>query len=308
MSNATFTAYIASLKREDQTIWKPIKSRKKPRTPLPTISTNTRPTGPWAKSDTEKANLFANHVAEVYKPHDDTPDPEILRKLAIHDQQTEKPRAFTIGELKGVIKRLQPRKAPGPDLVTTLMIQELPPEGLKAILHLLNAIIRLERWPKPLKQAKVVMILKPGKNPTDVTSYRPISLLPVITKILEKLLLLRLSNHMPPQSWIPSHQFGFRNKHCTIHQCHRLTDSILKAFEDQKYCSAVFLDISQAFDKVWHTGLLLKIQQMLPQRYFTLLRSYLIHRYLVVSYNNVNLSPVMMHSGVPQGSILGPFL
>jgi hypothetical protein len=152
------------------------------------------------------------------------------------------------------------------------------------------------------------MILKPGKNPTDITSYRPISLLPVISKILEKLLLLRLSNDMPPQTWIPSHQFGFRKEHSTIHQCHRLTDTILKASEDRKYCSAVFLDISQAFDKVWHPGLLLKIQQTLPQRYFNLLRSYLQHRYLVASHNNVNSSPVMMQLGVPQGSILGPFL
>ena len=113
---------------------------------------------------------------------------------------------------------------------------------------------------------------------------------------------------MPPQTWIPSHKFGFRKEHSTIHQCHRLTDTILKAFEDRKYCSAVFLDISQAFDKVWHPGLLQKIQQTLPLRYFTLLRSYLQHRYLVVSYNNVSSSPVKMHSGVPQGSSLGPFL
>jgi hypothetical protein len=78
MSNATFTAYIALLKREDQTIWRPIKSKKKPRTPHPPNHTNTRPPGPWTKSYTEKANLFASHLAEVYKPHDDTPDPEIL--------------------------------------------------------------------------------------------------------------------------------------------------------------------------------------------------------------------------------------
>jgi hypothetical protein len=144
MSNATFTAYIASLKREDQTIWRPIKSRKKPQTPHPPIHTNTRPPGPWAKSDTEKANLFASHLAEVYKPHDDTLDLEILRKLANHAQHSEKLLVFTTGEIKGVIKRLNPRKAPGPDLVTTLMIQELPPEGLKVTLHLLNATIRLE--------------------------------------------------------------------------------------------------------------------------------------------------------------------
>jgi hypothetical protein len=99
MSNDTFAAYIVTLKREDQTIWRPIKSRKKPQTPLPPIRANTRPPGPWAKSDTEKANLFASHLAEVYKPHDDTPDPEILRKLANHAQHTEKPRAFTLREL-----------------------------------------------------------------------------------------------------------------------------------------------------------------------------------------------------------------
>jgi hypothetical protein len=152
--NATFAAYIATLKREYQTTRRPIKSRKKPRTPLPPIRTNTRPPGPWAKSDTEKANLFANHLAEVYKPHDDAPDQEILRELETHAQHIEKPRAFTLGELTGVIKHLHPRKAPGPDLVTPLMIQQLPPEGLKAILHLLNAITRLEYWPNPLKKSK----------------------------------------------------------------------------------------------------------------------------------------------------------
>jgi hypothetical protein len=130
------------------------------------------------------------------------------------------------------------------------MMQKLPPEGLKAILHLLNAITRMEHWPKSLKQAKVIMILKPGENPTDVKSYRPISLLPVISKSLEKFLLLRLSNDAPPQKWIPPHQFGFRKEHSTIYQCRRITDTLLKTSEDKQYSTAVFLNISQAFDKV----------------------------------------------------------
>jgi hypothetical protein len=79
LNNDTFTAYIASLRCEDQTIWRPIKSRKKWRTPHPPIRANTNPPSPWAKSDTEKTNLFASHLTEVYKPHDDTPDPEIIR-------------------------------------------------------------------------------------------------------------------------------------------------------------------------------------------------------------------------------------
>jgi hypothetical protein len=154
MNNAASAAYIATLKREDHTIWKPIKSRKKPRTQLPPIRSNTRPPGPWAKSDTEKADLFARHLAEVYKPHDDTTDQEILRKLETPAKHTEKIRAFTLGELTGVVKHLHPRKAPGPDQITPLMLQQLSPAGFKAVLHLLNAITSLEYWPTPQKRQR----------------------------------------------------------------------------------------------------------------------------------------------------------
>jgi hypothetical protein len=65
------------------------------------------------------------------------------------------------------------------------MIQELPPSGHKTLLQLYNAILRLEYWPTKFKLARVIMIPKPGKQPTDVTSYRPISLLSIISKILE---------------------------------------------------------------------------------------------------------------------------
>jgi len=127
------------------------------------------------------------------------------------------------------------------------------------------------------------MIIKPGKQPTDVTSYRPISLLSVLSKLLEKLLLHRLLSDPRSQDWIPSHQFGFRKAHSTIQQCHRLTTIINKTLEDRKHCSAVFLDISQAFDKIWHKGLLLKIQETLPPAYFDILKSYLQSRQLVVT-------------------------
>ena len=73
------------------------------------------------------------------------------------------------------------------------------------------------------------MLPKPGKNPTDVTSYRPISLLPTISKVLEKLILKRINKELNPQDWIPNHQFGFRQAQSTIQQCHRVADTINKA-------------------------------------------------------------------------------
>jgi hypothetical protein len=273
---------------------------KRPRTPLPPIRKNSTHPGPWTKSDAEKVELFANHLAEVLTAHDKTMDPEVERELATHTQHSEKLQAFTLNELKQVIKQLNPLKAPGSDLITALMIQEMPPEGLRTLLHIFNAITRFEYWPAPLKHAMIIMLPKPGKNPTDVASYRPISLLPVISKILEKLLLKRIYNDTHSQAWIPTHQFGLRKAHSTIQQCHRLTDIINKALDNQQYCSAVFLDVSQAFDKVWHQGLLLKIKQTLPPGYFKLLQSYLQNRHLVATYNNETSLTDPMLSGVPK--------
>ena len=139
------------------------------------------------------------------------------------------------------------------------MLQELPKEGPVNLMHMFTAILRLEYWPKSLKIAKIIMIPKLGKNSVDVSSYRPISLLTTISKVLEKLTLKKISKVLNPQDWIPDHQFGFRQAHSTVQQYHRVRDVINKAVENQQYCTASFLDLSQAFDKVWPPGLLFKI-------------------------------------------------
>ena len=123
-------------------------------------------------------------------------------------------------------------------------------------------------------------------------SYRPISLLPIISKVRVKLILKRFNKDMNPHDWIPHHQFGFRQAHSTVQQCHRITDTINKALEDQEYCTALFLDVSQAFDKVWHPGLLFKIKQTLPSGYYNLLKSYPQDRHFVTQFNNKTSVPL----------------
>jgi hypothetical protein len=85
-----------------------------------------------------------------------------------------------------------------------------------------------------------------------------------------------------------------------------IKDVINKAMENRQYCTAVFLVVSQAFDKVWHPGLLLKIKRLLPLKYFNLLQSYLSGRQFEIQFNGEILSRFHIHSEVPQGSILGP--
>jgi len=122
------------------------------------------------------------------------------------------------------------------------------------------------------------MLLKPGKPPEKVTSYIPISLLPSLSKLFEKLLLKRLKPIIEVKQLIPEHQFGFRSKHSTIEQVHRVTNIINKALEEKKYCCGVFLDNAQAFDKVWHKGLLIKLREKLPHTWCALIESYLSER------------------------------
>jgi hypothetical protein len=100
------------------------------------------------------------------------------------------------------------------------------------------------------------MILKPGKNPNDITLYRPISVLPILSKVLEKMFLKRLTPIVDESKLIPSQKFGFRKEHGTIEEANRVVCKINKDWESKRYCSAAFIDVSQAFDKAWHTGLI----------------------------------------------------
>jgi len=110
-----------------------------------------------------------------------------------------------VGEVKSVTEfALNSKKAPGYNLIIGKIIKELSPKGLKAITQIYNAILRLEYFPSQWKIGQIIIIAKPGKNPDDVTSYRPISLLPTLTKISEKLILKRLLPIIEECKIIPS--------------------------------------------------------------------------------------------------------
>jgi len=156
--------------------------------------------------------------------------------------------------------------------------------------------------------AIVIPILKPSKPPDKVDSYRPVSLLPVLGKILERILLKRLFKISNEQNALPDFQFGFRQKHATFHQLHRVVDLIASSLEAKKYCSAVFLDVAQAFDSVWHAGLLYKLKKIYPAPYYLLLKSYIENRSFNVKIESTFSNSYDILAGVPQGSDIAPFL
>jgi hypothetical protein len=139
-------------------------------------------------------------------------------------------------------------------------------------------------------------------------SYRPISLLPFFVKLGKKLILQHISKIINDKKVIANTQFGFQNKHSTIHQAHRLTNVIAYSFENKPYCSAVLVDIAQAFDKVWHTGLLFKLKTLLPPPYFLFFKSYLENRHFVTKVSSEFYHLSLILAGVPQSAISSPIL
>jgi hypothetical protein len=118
-------------------------------------------------------------------------------------------------------------------------------KGLVLLTYIFNAILKQKYWQSQLKTTEIIMIPEPGKSPNNVSSYRPISLLPIISKLLEKLLMKRIRSDPNTEEWIPSH-------HSTVQQIHRITHKIHQALENKEYCTSVFIDVRQAFDKVWY--------------------------------------------------------
>jgi hypothetical protein len=170
-----------------------------------------------------------------------------------------------------------------------------------------NGIIRTSYWPKQFKFSQLITIVVPGKDSTEIALHHTISLLSVLSKVLEKLVLRQINKDFGPDEWIP-HQFGFRQGHSTVQQIHCVTKIISKALEDRKYCAAVFPDVNQAIDRVRHSGLLYKIKQFLPPPYFHLLKCYLSDRQFQVRVGNEKSELQLIKTGVPQGSVFGPTL
>ena len=302
-----FLENLAPTASSDYSLFKATKMIKAPITPQPPIlkTDNT-----WAKSNQEKADVFASYLEEVFRPNvlDKTVESLVTQRLDEVHQLDLPIKKFTCSEIKIAISNLKDKKAPGYDLINPKILKELPEEGKKFLTQLFNAVVKLCYMPPQWKVAQITMILKPGKKPSDPKSYRPISLLPVASKLLESLFLKRLMPIIDEKKIIPQHQFGFRKNHSTIEQVHRLVEEILKCFELKNYCTTAFLDISQAFDRVWHDGLLYKLKNLIPINFYMFIKTYLENRMFFVK-NGEDVSRLhAVSAGVPQGSVMGPIL
>ena len=157
--------------------------------------------------------------------------------------------------------------------------------------------------------ATIIMIPKPLKDPTSPDSYRPISLLNTLSKILERVVLTRILKFTNANRIINIYQSGFRSHHQTKDQILRLVHAVKAGFNRNQKTGAVLIDIEKAFDKVWHKGLLYKMKHYNFPNYLCLwVEDYLSGRQFQVRVGKELSSNRPIEAGVPQGSVLGPVL
>lgn len=173
---------------------------------------------------------------------------------------------------------------------------------------LINICISEHTFPSCLKKAVVTPVFKKGDKNT-VDNYRPISLLPIISKIFEKVISKQIINFFETNSLFSKCQFGFRQGKNTIHAVLELVQNIMDGYEERLYLSALFCDLSKAFDCMSHELLLQKLKYYkFDSNSIGLISSYLQDRWQVVKVNGQASTPESIKVGVPQGSVLGPVL
>ena len=255
--------------------------------------------------DVDKANLLNQFFAEQTHldgtnstlPSDIPPLPHNLDSISTTPQE---------GEI--MLKALKSGKAAGPDAINNRILKELSRPLSFPLCDLFNFSLSKGKVPAIWKEANVTPILKKN-DPSFVSSYRPISLLNTIGKVLEKIIHKHVFNFFRDHNILTPLQSGFVPQDSTVNQLVDLYNTFCKALDEGKEVRAVFCDISKAFDRVWHRGLLYKLQAVgisgSVLQWFT---DYLANSRQRVVLPGAASNWLFIKAGVPQGSILGPLL
>ena len=207
--------------------------------------------------------------------------------------------------VKKVITNLDSSKASGPDYIPVVVLKNCEPELSYVLAKLFSKCLKESCFPDCWKVSSVVPVFKNVGERSTAKSYRPVSLLSVVRKVFEKLVNNRIVDHVEKCGLFSDFQYGFRSSRSTADLLTVVYNKIARAFNRSGATRAVALDISKAFDRVWHAGLLHKLKSYeISGQIFGLISSFLSNRQLRVVLDGKSSQEYPVNAGVPQGSIL----
>lgn len=213
---------------------------------------------------------------------------------------------FSLEDILLQFQLLKSNKSGGCDNLSSKILKDLAYEIAAPICHIYNTILEKGKWPTAWKVGIIIPI--PKSNPPSVKNIRPISLLPIVNKIFETLLLQRLKPFFT--SAISTNQFGFVSSSSTEMTIISILDDATTLLDDKHVyaISLISYDLRKAFDCVDHSILCNKLSQIIPSNLFYLIRDYLQNRQQQVKLGDALSNKQAISSGVPQGGVLSPYL
>lgn len=283
--------------------WARIKKRRPGPPPIPTLEVD----GRTAHTNLEKSEALAEALAKKFVAADTEQDPQLKRDIENIYSQIRKAKAtnlptITEENFEAALKQMRTKSAAGPDGISPRLLKILPEEAKQHLRRIFNQVIQTQKYPAIWKKARVTMLPKPGKDPKDPASYRPISLLSCVGKLFERCILPFLNVEK-----VPDHQFGFRQNHGTTQQLTRLIMDLTIAQNLQRDSVMVALDVEAAFDKVPHKELIFKLTDTdQPMWMLKILMSYYEDRTFTVRVQDEVSSQFDIKAGTAQGAVLSP--
>lgn len=311
--NSNWGIKLQNLKDDDhrKSLWKIQKFLKNRNRQIPTLTHDSIK----AITATEKAELLASQFELFHNNPLHNNDPVFTSHIneTVNDylasNNTEEPNFPSVGEITEQINSLKTSKAPGNDRIHNSLLKNLPRSAMKHLATILIACMTFCYFPNDWKCANVIPIKKPGKDPQLSTSYRPISLLSSISKILEKVITSRIHHHLELYNILPSAQYGFRKFMSTTHQLKRVTNQLKQNLRRKYTTAALMFDVEKAYDRVWTNGLIYKmIITNFPSYIIRIVASFVRHRSFQVIINNTKSSTKVIQYGLPQGAVMSPIL
>ena len=260
-----------------------------------------------------KTSKIADHFEAIFnidypsQPRHNSMFMNIQNSILINDEMCYNG-IFTAKELQNSLALLK-NTSPGADRVHNLFLKNAPDNIKEYILELFNHSWLTESVPNKWLESLLIPVCKPQKDPSEIKSYRPISLLSCISKLMERMVAHRLEWLVETKNLISSSQSGFRKQRSTVDQLLVLDHGIKESMDNGKYCIVVFVDLMGAFDRVWILAVLQKLVNMgIRGRILGWLYQYLHGRTFRVFLEGKFSSKRKATSGVPQGGVLSPLL
>ena len=214
-----------------------------------------------------------------------------------------------LGELQRALKKLRPRRSPGPDGITNEMLIHLGSAAVCKLLQIYNHSWEQGVLPQMWREATMIPILKKGKDPKKANSYRPVSLTSCVVKTMDRIVNERLKWYLETEDLLAPEQAEFRQFRSTEDQATYLSQEIEYTFQEQKLDLISWIDLQKAFDKVWMEGLLVKLlRNGIASNMFNWIKSYLYNGRARISVDRIYSKKILLRHGVPQGGVLSPTL